>query len=222
MQRNGNRLTLDDLVGQQDALKLLRATEYGFVLIYGPMGCGKTTAALARAHELTGIWLTEDGVASAGYRTPDGKGHTVRRHIGQTLTKDDIRTWGTLEIWPVRVRIIDEAQEIPPRVLAHLKVLDYKSRERLIILCTTDPRTLDPAIVDRCVKVPLCPLGLDETKVLVERICAGRGMLFCDPRISESINKAEITRPRQIITVLDDVARGLTLEKAILNARGLI
>ena len=35
--------SLDDLVGNQEALATLRGVQSGFVLIHGPMGTGKTS-----------------------------------------------------------------------------------------------------------------------------------------------------------------------------------
>ena len=46
-----------ELVGNTEALAELRTIQSGFVLIYGPYGCGKTSLALAYARERTGLKL---------------------------------------------------------------------------------------------------------------------------------------------------------------------
>ena len=57
--------SLDDMVGNQEALAELREVQNGFVLISGTMGCGKTSTALAFANQRMGVQIDEhDGVSS--------------------------------------------------------------------------------------------------------------------------------------------------------------
>ena len=143
---------------------------------------------------------------------------TVIRQIGKFLAKEDIPTGSyTPMLAPVAIRIIDEAQDInQKKLLSPLKALDYQSRERFLIFCTTDPGKLDRAIIDRCTRVHLQPLGRDQAVVLVEKIL-GRP----DADMAVKIHQAGITRPRAIIETVETVEKGLTLEAAIRNIKSL-
>jgi len=212
------RITLDAMVGNEDALTVLRQVNCGFILISGPSGCGKTTAALAKAKAITRQWLRDDGENSIQYMTEDGERHAAYYSLGRNLSKKDVEgldgRYHTPPLWPVYVRIIDEAHNIPDNIVDPLKVLNPRHNGRLFIFCTTEPRDLNPALVQRCAKVFLSPLGLTDTTALIARDGYG-------PDVAKAINDGHITAPREIIEVCDQMRDGLSVIAAINNVKSM-
>jgi hypothetical protein len=53
-------------------------------------------------------------------------------------------------------------------------------------------------------------------KPIVERACKFRGVPY-DPAIVPALNRAGVFRPRAILNVVDSVARGMTIEQAVVG-----
>ena len=98
---------IDEMVGNTEALAELKTVTSGFVLIHGPMGCGKTSVALAFAHERTGQKIEE-------HQTKEclGKYHVSHIHAS-ALDLDDIvlRRMFFYKETPTLI-VVDEAQEM--------------------------------------------------------------------------------------------------------------
>ena len=213
------RITLDDFVGNEDALTVLRKVNCGFVLICGPAGCGKTTAAIAKAATIThGGWFSGDGEESLIYMTEDGERHSAHYSYGRNVTVPDFAGLDfrhhTPPLWPVAVRIIDEAHGMLDQVVDPLNVLNPRHSGRLFIFCTSEPHKLNQAIVQRCAKVFLSPLDLEDTTALIARNGYG-------PDVAKAINDGEITAPREIIEVCDRMRDGLSVVVAINNVKSM-
>ena len=199
----------DQMVGNTDALANLMSTPSGMVLIYGPMGCGKTSLALAFAHARTGVRIEEQ-------QTEYLMGHHYVSHVHAMdfdITDAMQAKWYFFSRTPC-VIIVDEAQELTEkRQQSRLKTM--KNRPDLtIVFCTTDPQALDPAIVDRCIKVRLGPLAAREVPQLVQRACTARGIPY-DVEIVKALNRSEIFRPRAIIQAVDAIAAGKSVPEAV-------
>lgn len=201
--------TTDQLVGNADALAELRGFQSGFLLFHGPMGCGKTSLALAMCRARTGIQIEEG-------QTKHEMGHAFAQHIHAT---DFDLGQATEPKWFFYTRdqvfiIVDEAQCLTNlRQQSRLKTLPARP-DLTLCFCTTNPEKLDAALYDRCVKIRVGPLSAREVPVLVKRACATRGIPF-DAEIVKSLNRGGIFRPRAIISAVDAVAAGKSITEAV-------
>ncbi len=200
--------TISDMVGNQDALAELKATPSGMICLYGPMGCGKTSLALALCKERTGVTIEENQTV---YH-PGRSGYVSHVHgLDFDIAEDCKLRWFFYVSDPSFI-IVDEAQVLTDvRQQSRLKTLPARPN-LTIVFCTTNPEKLDPALFDRCVKIRLGPLPAREVPVLVKKACAARGIPF-DAEIVKALNRSGIYRPRAIISAVDAVAAGKSLLK---------
>jgi replication-associated recombination protein RarA len=202
--------TPDEMVGNEEAVATLKGIASGFVLIDGPMGCGKTSLALAYAKQRTGVQLEEDTVYQRRLDTIYAE-HCHAADLDLTDVKKRKFFFGAHI--PVLI-IVDEAHELTAKKQqSRLKTIKHRP-ELTLIFCTTNPQALDPAIVDRCQKIHLGPLTSKKLPIFVERACRFRGIPH-SPDIVPALCRANIFRPRPVQNVIDDLARGKTLLQAI-------
>jgi DNA polymerase III delta prime subunit len=201
--------SLDQMIGNTTALVELKGISSGFILIEGPMGCGKTSAALAYAAAQTGVRIRE---SESRYIAAQ---HRYVAHCHATDLEIDLLTWrDPMGFWTPGIRIIDEAQELTQkRQQSKLKSIPLQG-DLCLILCTTNPEKLDQSLRDRCQKVRLGPLNPKEVRTLVERACQHRSIHYSD-EIVRQLNLAECFRPRQILNTIDDLSRGKPLLQAV-------
>jgi DNA polymerase III delta prime subunit len=203
--------SLEEMVGNAEALCALRAIQSGFVLIEGPIGCGKTSTALAWAKERTGVALEENQTLCA-----PGK-YFVQHVHAHKFEVDDAATRKVFFYWDTPTLIIcDEAQELQlKRQQTRLKTIPTRPNF-LLVLVTSNPEQIEASIRDRCARIRLGPLSTRELKPLVERACRFRG-IPCEPAMLQALNRAGIFRPRAILNVVDSVARGVPVEAAVVG-----
>jgi DNA polymerase III delta prime subunit len=201
--------SLNDMVGNTEALAELKTVQNGFVLIHGPMGCGKTSTALAFAYERTGKRIEE-------HQTLECLGRYHVSHIhASAFDLDDItqRKMFSYKETPTLI-IVDEAQEMTQkRQQSKLKTIPPRP-DLTLVFCTTDPQMIEDSIRDRCAKIRLGPLSARELPVLVMRACEARGVQYT-PEIVQAMNRAECFRPRAIFNAVDALARGKSIAQAV-------
>ena len=200
---------LDDLVGNSEALAELRAIDSGFVLIQGPIGCGKTSAALAYVAEKSGHRIVE-----GERRVCLGSYYVSHVHASDfEITEAEKRHLFFHRSTPTWL-IVDEAQLLTEKKQqSRLKTIPYRP-ELTIILCTQDASALEASIRDRCTKIRLGPLTARELPELVRRACAAVGIEY-RAELVQALNRAECFRPRAILNAVEAVARGRSITNAV-------
>jgi DNA polymerase III delta prime subunit len=202
---------LEEMVGNADALAALRQIQNGFVLIEGPIGCGKTSTALAWAKERTGVPIEEGTTFSS-------QGHHYVRHChASEFEINDAVHNRIFFYWPTPTLIIvDEAQELMlKRQQSRLKTIPARPHLTLVLV-TSEPDKIEASIRDRCARIRLGPLSARELKPMVERACKLRGIEY-QPEILPALSRAGIFRPRAILNVVDAVARGVPIASAVVG-----
>jgi len=205
------------MLGNEAAISVLRRTESGLVLIHGDIGTGKTSAALALVRERTGVWLDEFGSDRQTYKLPDGGQGLAMRYLATDMERGLLWPSGLYTpsmFYRQFIHILDEAQDIPRKVLSRMRIANTPPKGWLYIFCTSEPMKLDRAIRDRCTSVALGRLGMADITRLAERTCAELGVTF-DGNIGTALARYEIQRPRAIIAVIDYLQKGMKLDDAI-------
>jgi DNA polymerase III delta prime subunit len=200
----------DDMVGNADALAELKGAGSGLICIHGPMGCGKTSLALALCKARTGLTIEENQtIWHSGREGYASHCHALDFDLGDATNPKFFFYMRD----PVFI-IVDEAQCLTNvRQQSRLKTLPAR-KELTLVFCTTNPEKLDPALFDRCVKIRLGPLSARDLPVLVKKACAARGIPF-DAEIVKAMNRSSIFRPRAIISAVDAVAAGKSIVEAV-------
>ncbi len=201
--------SIDEMVGNSEALSELRAVTSGFVMIHGPMGCGKTSTALAFAYERTGKRIEE-------HQTLQCLGKYYVSHIHASAFDLDDATQRKMFFYTATptLIIVDEAQEMTQkRQQSKLKTIPPRA-DLTLVFCTTDPDMIEASIRDRCAKIRLGPLAARELPVLVKRACEARGVTYTS-EIVQAMNRAECFRPRAIFNAVDALARGKSIAQAV-------
>ena len=222
------RLELDDLIGNKGQLAILRKVDSGLVLITGKIGTGKTTVALAKAYELTGVWLDEnqrDGRVFPIPDEPDGRGGYVERYLGTDMTVANLPRVGFFvpHLFYARfIQIVDEVQDTPRDVIKRFKIGNTTPRDHLFMLVTSEPQKLDKAIRDRCADttIEMQELKMDEIEQLAARTCSAIDLPY-EQRYVQRMITAGIRRPRSVIKILNWVKNGGDFEEAIRRAMSI-
>jgi DNA polymerase III delta prime subunit len=202
---------LDEMVGNQAALAALRMIDSGFVLIEGPIGCGKTSTALAWVNEKFGTKLEEQ---QAIWQM--GKYCLEHVHANDFELEDATKQKQFFYTATPTVIIVDEAQDLMmKRQQSKLKTIPQRANFTLVLV-TSMPELLEASIRDRCSRIRLGPLSGRDLKPMVERACAIAGVAF-NPALLPALNRAGIFRPRQILNIVDSVARGVPIESAVVG-----
>lgn len=164
---------LGKIVGQEELTKRLKSfvekESIPHLLFSGPAGIGKTTAAIAIAHELYGEgWKNNYMELNAS----DERGIDVIRN----KVKDFART-KTLDKVGYKLVCLDEADALTPEAQQALRrtMEKYTNTARFIVVCNYSSKIIDP-IQSRCVFFRFRPIEEEKVKKLLKSIAKEEGL----------------------------------------------
>lgn len=165
-------------------------------LFHGPTGTGKTTMARILATEL-GCPIDE----ILEYNTASMRGIDTIRNIIENCVYAPLSGYSKVYILDEVHRQTKDAQN------ALLKLLEEPPRQVYIILCTTDPGQLIPAILGRCTTYQMKPLKPTEMVKLIDYILDKEGFNSEEypSRIKKVIIRLSECLPRNALKLLDAV-----------------
>lgn len=179
---------LSEIVGQTNALKVLnglieahrtRSRPVPHLLFTGPPGTGKSTAALAFAHELLGDDF--DGNFLEMNASDERKIEDVREKVATYVSRLPA---GNAEF---KFLFLDEADELTPNAQAALRrIMEEGSGTTRFILAGNHSTKIIPAIHSRCLVLQFPPLSDTEIREVIAQAAAKIGIVPA-PSLVDSI-----------------------------------
>lgn len=208
----------DDLFGQPQAIAALKdsfgSDVHRSLLLVGPSGTGKTTAARLYAKQMIctqapnmGCGQCDDclrimnGQLCFGYQEIDCGRFPERatgRHVSEMLASSPMCNW---------VMFADEAQALDRDAAnALLKAVELPSSTTRFIGATTDEHLVLPALRKRCRTIYFKPLSAAQSYSLLSNVCVKEGINF-EPKALDMIGARAQGSAREGLILLENVAQ---------------
>ncbi len=210
--------TLDDMVGQKHIVERLkefvRTGEMPHCLFAGPAGVGKTTAALAMAHEMFGdSWSSRFLELNAS----DERGiDTIR-----TKVKEFART---ISIDGFKIVYLDEADALTRDAQQALRRImeEYAETCRFIFACNYSSRIIDP-IQSRCAVFRFRKIDAPDIRKYLEKISESEGLELEEGVLDIIVEESEGDL-RKAVNILQSssIGKKKVTKKGVMETIGLV
>jgi replication factor C small subunit len=171
---------LDDVIGQSSIVSKLKdfvkARNFPSMIFAGPAGVGKTTCAMAMAHELYSNRINESFLEM---NASDTRGIDVIRgkvkEFARTLSMDSST---------VKIVFLDEADALTAEAQHALRrtMEKYSASTRFILSANYSSKIIDP-IQSRCVVFRFKPLKEEEMTSYIRRVAEKEGLKVSDKAV---------------------------------------
>lgn len=198
--------TFDDVVGQDAAVRALRASvakrSARAYLLTGPSGTGKTTLARIVAAEL--------GCAPADLEEIDAATHTGVDDMRAVTAQQQYRPLGG----GVRALVIDECHMLSKSAWnSLLKILEEPPAHVAWFLCTTEPTKVPKTVVTRCLACELRPVASSVLEELLGGVADAEKM-DADGQVLRLCARQADGSPRQALSNLAVCAAAKSAQEA--------
>ena len=193
---------LKDVVNQEEIVERLEAfvknKNIPNMLFAGPAGVGKTTCALAIAHELYGDKWRQNYLET---NASDERGIDTIRH----KIKDFASTKPIGNV-PFKIAVLDEADALTPEAQQALRrtMENYTNTCRFILIANYSSRIIDP-IQSRCAVFRFTPIDPEKSKKYLKEI-AKKEKLHIDDKAFDAILYLAEGDMRKAINLLQSAA----------------
>lgn len=209
--------TLDEVVGQEQAKRVLRAhlaskPKSGYCLV-GGAGSGKTTCARIFAYALNHGKTNVVEINAA-----DANGVDTVRQIIDDAKKKPIGT-------PYRVFVLDEVHMFSQAAWnALLKLIEEPPASVVILMCTTDPRKIPNTITSRVLRLDFTRIDAELIAKRIEWVLGQEGVTEFDSNAIRYVAQLANGGMRDALSMMDKVVSygaGITMD-IVSQALGLI